>query len=230
MQKGFSAIILLLPLLAVVVLIVFFAYFSAGKNKNTASQVVSPVSKSSIEESSNQLPFTAKAKDEVGAVYTSDSLNFKFTYSKGFLVQEDTEEKFNERGLTNFRKNFTNFVQYPPAEFKGAVVVLDTSNSYEKNSFTVWVFDNPNNVSIDGWYQKYWYYPFIWGDFTYEGKSELSPQKEGTISGQPVKSGVIGYQEGKPKFIYLSKDGKMYLFRTIGSNGEAILNTFAFLK
>lgn len=235
-QKGFSAIILLLPLVAAVVLIVFFAYSNAGKSKNTipvkqtTSGAVDASPKPSVEESSIQIPFTAKAMDDVSSIYTNNSLGFKFTYAKGFLIKEDTEEEFNKRGLTDFRKNFTGYIQYSPAIFAGAVVVLDTSNLYAKNPFTVWIFENPDNTDIDSWYKKYWYYPFVWGDFSYEEKSKLSPQKESTISGSPVKSGMVDYQEGKPKFTYLSKDGKMYLFRTIGSNGEAILNTFQFLK
>ena len=59
---------------------------------------------------------------------------------------------------------------------------------------------------------------------------ELSPKDEATISGQMGKSGVIDYSAGKPKFIYISKDKKMYLFRIIGENGDKILGSFTFLK
>lgn len=225
-SKGFSAILFVFLFLFAFILIGFFAYFNSGKSKN----LVDSKKEDAIEKSSIQAPFAAKADDDISAIYENNTFGFKFTYAKGFLVKEDSEAEFSKRGLTDFRKNFTGYIQYAPPQFFGAVVVLDNGDLYIKNPFTIWVFENPDNMTIDSWYQKYWYYPFIWGDFTYEGKFKLSPQKESTISGSPVKSGVIDYQEGNPKFTYLSKDGKMYLFRTIGSNGEAILNTFTFLK
>ena len=110
----------------------------------------------------------------------------------------------------------------------GAAVVLGKDGNFDTNPLTVWVFDNPQDLSIDAWYKNYWYYPFVWGDFTYTGKFELAPKKEATISGQIAKSGVIDYQPGKPKFVYLSRDKKMYLFRIIGESGDKILQSFKF--
>jgi len=129
-----------------------------------------------------------------------------------------------------FRKNFKGYVTYEPGKVLGIVAVLDKANSYDTNPFTLWVFDNPNDLSIDEWYKNYWYYPFVWGDFTYKGKFELAPNTEATISGQMARSGVIDYQPGKPKFVYLSKDKKMYLFRIIGEDGNKILSSFNFNK
>ena len=107
-------------------------------------------------------------------------------------------------------------------------MVLDKSNSYDLNPLSVWIFDNPQDLSVDAWYKNYWYYPFVWGDFTYTGKFTLAPKEEATVSGQMAKSGIIDYQLGKPKFIYLSKDKQMYLFRIIGENGDKILQSFKF--
>src|SRR3989344_676485 len=89
-------------------------------------------------------------------------------------------------------------------------------------------FDNPNDKSIDVWYKDYWYYPFVWGDYTSMGKITLAPKDEATVSGQMGRSGVIDYQPGKPKFIYVSNSSKMYLFRIIGEDGDKILSTFKF--
>ncbi len=155
-------------------------------------------------------------------------LGFQFKYAKDLLVKQDSEEEYNKRGNGDFRKNFRGYVQYDPGKFIGSVVVLDKTNNYDTNPFTVWVFDNPNDLSIDAWYKNYWYYPFVWGDFTYTGKFELAPKTDATISGQLGKSGIIDYQPGKPKFIYFSKDKKMYLFRIIGQSGEKILQSFHF--
>ena len=109
-------------------------------------------------------------------------------------------------------------------------MVLEDSKNYETNPLTIWVFENPDDLNIDGWYKKYWYYPFVWGDYTSKGKIELAPKTEATISGQLSKSGTIDYQPGKPKFIYLTKEQKMYLFRVIGEKGDKILQNFKLLK
>ncbi len=164
------------------------------------------------------------------ATYTNQALGFKFEYGRNLTAKEDTEELFNKRGNGEFRKYFKEYVRYEPGKFAGAVAVLDQQASYDTNPFTVWVFENPNNLSIDNWYKNYWYYPLNWGDFTYKGKVELAPKIEATVSGQLGKTGVIDYQPGKPKFVYVSKDGKMYLFRVIGEEGEKVLSTFKFLK
>ncbi len=129
-----------------------------------------------------------------------------------------------------FRKNFKGYVTYEPGKVLGIVAVLDKANSYDTNPFTLWVFDNPEDLSIDAWYQTYWYYPFVWGDYTYTGKFELAPKQEATISGQLAKIGTIDYQPGKPKFVFISKDKKMYLFRIIGNIGDQILSGFKFSK
>lgn len=166
--------------------------------------------------------------------YSNSQFSFEFKYSKDLKVKEDSEEEFNQRAagsvsksVGDFRKNFKGYVQYEPGKFLGGVAVLDKSGLYEQNPFTLWVFDNPEDLSIDAWYRNYWYYPFVWGDFTYKGKVELAPKDEATISGTLAKSGVIDYQPGKPKFVYLSKDKKMYLFRIIGE-GDKILQSFKF--
>lgn len=163
--------------------------------------------------------------------YINQKLGFEFQYSdKDITIKEDTEEEFNKRGNGDFRKNFKGYVGYEPGKFLGAVVVLDKDQKFDTNPLTIWVFNNPSNLSIDNWYKNYWYYPFVWGDFTYTGKFVLAPKQEATVAGQLGKSGVIDYQPGKPKFIYVSKDQKIYLFRIIGNASDQILATFKFLQ
>lgn len=173
---------------------------------------------------------TTPVSESKKQIFTSDKFKFEFEYPEYFSVQEDSEEEFNKRGNGDFRKNFTYYVTYPPAKILGAVSVLDSNGSFDTNPFTVWVFENPDKLSIDKWYDRYWYYPFVWGDFTYTGKFTLAPKDEATVSGQMAKSGMIDYQPGKPKFVYLSTEKKMYLFRIIGESGDKILSTFKFLQ
>lgn len=212
MPKGFA----LIPLVIVVMLLGVGGFYFLSKYQSTTSN-------NSSNKTSTALP---QIKKDSLNTYTKD--DFQFEYSNDLIVKEDSEQDFNKRGNGNFRKNFTGYVQYEPGKFLEAVAVLDKDSSYDKNPVTLWVFDNPQDLSIDTWYKNYWYYPFVWGDFTYEGKVKLSPTNESTISGQIAKSGVVDYQPGKPKFVYLSKDKKMYLFRIIGESGDKILQTFKF--
>ncbi len=213
MQKGSAQLLLIL---GAVIVIFSGIYFYRGNNNISNNNTVL------------QSPNIAKQSKNYD--YSNKDLGFEFKYSKDFTVRQDSEEEFNKRGNGDFRKNFKGYVQYEPGKFIGAEVVLDKSGSFDVNPFTAWVFDNPNDSSIDKWYKNYWYYPFVWGDFTQKGKVDLAPKEEATISGTIGKSGIIDYQLGKPKFIYVAKEGKMYLLRIIGESGNKILDTFTFLK
>lgn len=206
-MRGFATV----PVLLVLALLAagLFVYFNLSGSKNT---LVKPV-----------------PQTESSPIYKSEKLGFELQYSKDLEVLEDYEEEFNKRGNGDFRKNFSFYVGYEPGNFLGAMVVLDKSNSFDTNPFTVWVFNNDSSLTIEKWHHNFWYYPFVWGDFTYAGKFILAPQDMATVSGQIGKSGIIDYREGKPKFIYISKDQKMYLFKIIGQVGEQILSTFKFL-
>lgn len=208
MQKGSA-----LPLVILVILLVILGsgiYFFQNREQDSSPRVT---------------PYSSYDNDKT---YSNQALGFTFKYANELTVKEDTEEEFDKRGNGNFRKNFKGYVFYEPGKFLGAVVVLDKDQKYETNPFTIWVFDNENNFTIDQWYQKYWYYPFVWGDFTSKGKIELAPKEEATISGELAKSGIIDYQPGKPRFVYLAKDQKMYLFRIIGEVGDKLLSSVEF--
>lgn len=208
MQKGFAQLLLILLALGLIIGGVYLFY---SKNSLLKTSKISPTSSSEFKD-------------------YSSPLGFQLQYPKDLIVKEDTEEEFNKRGNGNFRKNFKSYIEYEPGKFLGAVVVLDKPISYDTNPFTVWIFDNPNGLSVEDWYKNYWYYPFVWGDFSYQGKTVLAPKMEATISGQIGKSGIIDYQPGKPTFIYLPMDNKMYLFRIIGDSGNQILSSFRLSK
>ncbi|MBI2018288.1 hypothetical protein HYS96_01140 [Candidatus Daviesbacteria bacterium] len=214
MQRGFALLFVVLVMVAVLGLITVYFYI---------------FQKPILVDNTKNLPQVNSDKKDNLTIYTNNNLNFQFKYqAKDVTVKEDTEEEFNQRGNGDFRKNFKGSVGYEPAKFLEAVVVLDKENNFDTNPFTVWIFENPQDLTIDRWHHDYWYYPFVWGDFTATGKFILAPKDEATISGHMAKSGVIDYQPGKPKFVYLAKDGKMYLFRIIGESGDKILQSFEF--
>lgn len=213
MQRGTAALFLLIAIFLIVGLI---GAFSLGLFKSTTLQT----------------PLKVLAPAPKLLTYTNQNLSFEFQYpTSNFIVKEDSEEAFNKRGNGDFRKNFKGYVGYEPGKFVGAMVVLDKNNDFEKNPLTVWVFENPDNLSIDGWYKNYWYYPFLWGVFDYTSKGHVALDQEATISGQTAKYKIVSYQPGSPKFMYVAKDGKMYLFRVIDDakhTGDQILSSFKF--
>lgn len=220
MQKGSAALFVLIAGLATVVLI---SLFSFGLLKFPQSPVSEPLVVAQTLGS-----IKSPSVPEVN-IYTNKILGFQFSYKTESLnVKEDSEENYNKRGNGDFRKNFKGYVGYEPATFLGAVSVLDNTGSFDSSPFTVWVFDNTNNISVDSWFDRYWYYPFLWGVFDYTSKGHVRMDGETTIDGQPAKFKVVAYQPGKPKFMYVSKDNRMYLFRIIGEMGENLLSGFKF--
>lgn len=163
--------------------------------------------------------------------YQNQNLGFEFQYPvKGFNAKEDSEAEFNKRGNGDFRKNFKGYVGYEPGKPLGAVAVLDATNSFDNSPLIIWVFDNQDDLTVDSWFNKYWYYPFLWGVFDWTSKGHIALATEATISGKPAKYKIVSYQPGKPKFVYVSSGKKMYLFRIIGEAGDKIFSTFKFLK
>ncbi|MBI2040147.1 hypothetical protein HYT18_03670 [Candidatus Microgenomates bacterium] len=216
MQKGSALIPFLLVSLLAIVGGIYFYFNQLGK---TPTLTPTPGLSSKQPSQKNELK-----------TYTNEYLGFEFNYDdKKLTVKEDSEQEFNKRGNGDFRTNFTSYVTYPPAEFMDGIVVLDETSSYDKNPLTIWVFNNSNNLTIEQFYANYWYYPFVWGDYTAR-RNSVAPVNDATISGQLALYGIVTYQPGSPKFVYLISGGEMYLFRIIGEEGEKILQSFKLLE
>lgn len=212
MQKGFSVPLLLLGILVVCGVIFSYVFYVKTSQKNYRKVSPNPKQETPLK------------------VYSNQELDFEFQYVEGVEVKIDSEEEFNQRGNGDFRKNFTYYVTYPPANVLGAFSVLDETGSFEMSPFTVWVFENSNDLTIEKWYNNFWYYPFVWGDYT-ASRNNVAPMIDATISGQIAKLGVVSYQPGSPKFIYLNHSGKMYLIRIINKQEnleDQILESFKF--
>ena len=230
MQKGTAALFIVVIILLIVVL-GSALFFGLSKIK------IDPPSEEKI---LANLPLPAPKLNPSSSpqIYQNQKLGIKFEYFlKDYLVREDSEEDFNKRSAGaarntssgDYRKNFKGYVGYEPPGFLGGVVLLDKNNSYDISPLTVWIFGNPDNWTIDKWFGSFWYYPFVWGVFDWTSKGHITPDTEGTISGQLAKSKIVSYQPGKPKFVYVAKGQKMYLFRIVGEDGDKILTNFKFL-
>lgn len=212
-QKGFAGLLLLFFLL--IGIGIAFYYFSVKKTLSDRTEV-NP---------------SASIQNVINT-YSSDQLGIQFNYPINLAAGTETEEDYFKRNGGDARKNFSGYIQYPPADFIGAVYAAKDKDSVNKSPFVVWVFQNPQNLTPESWFNKYWYYPFMWGDFSYEGKQKNKPQVEATVSGKLTLSRVVTHQEGQPKYIYIPMDGKMYLIRVLTKDpaGDQILNSFKFIN
>lgn len=216
-NKGFVGILIVVIfiLLSGVVAIYLYPKLSQKDHLQSSSPSVSPTP-------STQL-------------YQDPALGFQFKYpSSGYVVQKDTEEDFIKRSGTDSRKNFTGYVGYEPPQFLGGVILKDDKNKTTDQfsvPFTIWVFDNPKELDALTWYKRYWYYPFVWGEFAEPQRSQIKPVQVATISGQIANFAIVNYRPGNPKFIYFSTGNKMFLFQVISQPGSELdkttLNSFA---
>lgn len=227
-QKGFAHIFVLAVVLVLIFVLGGTYYFIRLNSPAKITQASKPQvisEQTSKENGLIQIPKVTAQQPDFNE-YSSKDLGIGFRYAKELVVKTDSEEEYNKRNNGDFRKNFTGYVGYEPGQVIGAVVVLDQSNSFDNSAFTVWVFDNQSNLDPDAWFAKYWYYPFLWGVFDYTSKSHIALDNEATVSGQIAKYKVVAYQPGSPKYVYLTKNGKMYLLRVMGTVGYRVLATF----
>lgn len=208
-MKGFSVHLLLIIAVIVLFLAGFF-YFKTIKK----DQIVSPYN-------------NYKSYDN----YSNSGLGFQFQHGQDFKILEDSEEEYNKRNNGDYRKNFTYYVGYEPPKLLKAISILKDQQTPEQSSFTIWVYDNPNNLDTLDWYDKFWYYPFQWGVFNSVDKQKLQPEKETTLSGQLAKYNIVSHQPGKPKYLYILSKDKMFLIRVLtdDQNGEQVLKTLKLL-
>lgn len=220
MQRGFAQLLIMIAVLVLAGLGAGYFYFS-----NTASPV----------KFNNSIPpvnFTPSVEPE--SMYKNEKLGIEFKTPKGLVVSEDSEEAYTKRNNGDARKNFSGYVGYQPPNFLGGVYLAKEKESADKAVFLVWVFENTENLNGQSWYSKYWYYPFLWGVFSYPDKGHAAPNEEATISGRLANFALVSYQQNKPKYFLIPDKEKMYLLiNYTGLDekiGEQILNTFKFLN
>ena len=221
MQKGFAPLVVLMVILVSILAggAVYFLFYSSKSSsvENTVDKVTTPVEDSTS---------SAILKEDPN-IYTDNEGNFSLTTDPRLEAVEETEDQFEKRVNGNMRKNFTSYIQYAPAQFVNAFYLLGEDKNYDQAPLSVWVFENPAGLDPQGFYKKYWYYPFVWGDFT-SAKNKIAPETEEIIDGKIGYSGVVNYRPANPKFIYLQYKEKMYLFRLVGDTD--ILKGFKFIN
>ena len=169
--------------------------------------------------------------------YTDTDEGFQFQYpDTGVSVLADDQGSYNARnGGDDYVKNFSQTYGYnPPNLVKGLIVMPNSITDANLAPITLWIFDNPDNLSPSGWYDNYWYFPFVWGEYEPK-KSQEGPDNEASVSGQPAYYRDLNYGSQTPRFVYLQRSGKMFLFRIATPSsgqedlGTQILNSFKFI-
>lgn len=214
-ESGQEGVVNIIFLLGILVVVGAGAYFLL----NSAPVVPPPIPPANL--SANNEP--------VEATYLDEQLGFEFKYpSKETSIQKDSEDEYSKRGQSKYRQNFTGYVGYEPPKVKEAFMVLAKDKSFDLAPFSLWVFENPNKLNAEVWYDRYWYYPFMWGVFIREHKYMPSVLRQATISGELTEFRLLDYQEGKPEYFYFPHKENMILIRVLTekNNGEAILKTF----
>lgn len=157
--------------------------------------------------------------------YENSQFGFNLTLPDDFKVEEETEDEFYKREKADYRKNFRGYVESEPAK---VLSTFNVKNSDAKIVLSLWIFDNPDKLTAENFYNKQWYFPFIWGMFNPPDKKKDAPHQTATISGILANYAEISYQDNIPKFYYLPFNDNMFLLRVLGSDkvGEEILNSF----
>lgn len=230
-QKGFGHVLILLGFVLIVGLtgIIYFTFAKNFKFQAENTVIAADQSPKQPEQADPlQSPEESPKPDEtpqpspspiiLWKTYTNTDYHFSFTYPAVLTVQNDSEEAYFNRFGGNARENFTSYVKYEPGKVLLAVSVLSRDASFDNSLFTIWVFDNPNNLTIDSWFGKYWYYPFLWGVFDRGSKSHIELDQEASIAGQVTKYKKVDYQQGSPKYIYLTKNNRMFLIRILSTS------------
>lgn len=169
----------------------------------------------------DQKPIEPKNRQAIEQnIYKDQVLGFSLQIPNGYELVNETEQEFFERNKTDYRKNFKYYVTYEPPVVTKILTLKGHSENlaslWDSAHFSLWIFDNPENITIEAWYDKYWYYPFLWGQFNPPDKIKIAPTKEGVVA---------DYSPGKPKFVYVQNKDKMFLMRILGDTGEKIFNS-----
>lgn len=218
MQKGSSLPLMLVGLFTILVPILY--YYNFYSDSETVTQV-----------KTKSIPSSTPAKSS--RIIPNDLLGLEFEIPDGYNLKKETEQEYFKRANGDIRKNFTYYVQYSPAQMaESFYIISDSENNLDKASLSVWIFKNPDNLNPEKFYGKFWYYPFVWGDFT-DAKNKIAPESGELIGGKEGKSGTVDYREGKPKFIYLPLNEKNLMLQiqipTEGNQtGKEILESFKF--
>ncbi len=192
MQKGFAQTLLLIVVFLLLGIFAIYWFFL----KSPDSETITPERTTFPVPNSENLPQST--------VFKNDEIGLEVSLPQGFSVKPETEAEYFKRANGDIRKNFTYYVQYPPPDFVDSFYVMEGGQSDpDKAKLSILVFQNPEKLNPQEFYKQYWYYPFIWGEFSMSEKNKIAPDGIELLNGKEASFSVVDFRPGKPKFIYL---------------------------
>lgn len=231
-------------------MVVFIALPFVGFFLGVRYQEMMDLSKRQQEESNLAIPRAPTPTPiAIPTVDPSITANWK-TYNDnkdGFSVKYDSSSinafQINKDDLRIFMRDVSSlpqFVKYKFPEFITGLRIgknLSTDiygQQIEPFIFSLWVFKNPDNITINEWFNRYSHYPFeVIVQEAEASIEEKRPNKDTVIGGVTAKYSIFSGPTGLQTAYFISKDGKIYLILTLADPhfqkiGDQILSTFRF--
>lgn len=186
------------------------------------------------------------------------TIAFPIPFAEQWLLYEDTATRFSikypsqtHRVLTSERaieavgigrneieSAFSTLMEYSPPLLISTVVIDELAYADRQpeekppTPFVVWIFANPDNLSIDDWYQFYGYYPSIWGKSIPSLKEENRPRNKAAVANSQAQF-FITQNMGTLQLIFVPTQDHMLLFEirdepNPNNVGNQILSTVQF--
>lgn len=171
--------------------------------------------------------------------YTNQHLNYDFRYQDNeYDVKEDNEAEYSKKYNINIPNDFIKSFNYSPPKLINGIRVESREvykgywGKYTTVPFAVWVFENPEKLTINRWFDKFRYYPFRWDSSIPELTEKIRPSNEMTIGGVSALASIAG--EGM-QYFYILQDNKIFLLHIweqpqSKNIGNQILSTFQFTQ
>lgn len=165
--------------------------------------------------------------------YTNTKYGYEFKYpDSDYGTKIESELEYGKRYNVNLPESYIKSKKYSPPKLLDGIRV-ESIQSYQGRygtfntiPFTVFVVNNPENLTSDLWYQKYQFYPFEWDQPT-------ESLKEITIENIVAKTPIYVPDIYPPQLFYIYENERIILIKASEEAqskniGAQILSTFKF--
>lgn len=216
-----------------------FKYFMLKINRPGEKIGVTPTSKPALifTPTPTPLEFSEKPAETVDwETYTNEKFKFTLKYPKErYRIEEDNEEIYSQRYNAKLADEFIKLMGYLPPKEAGAIGVYQlepkTFPLSDQDHFSIWIFGNPEELTLNDWYEKYRFYPFRFGQMAPYLLEQERPKQSIIVSGIEGKTMTDSVPDvGERRYVYLAKNSYIFLIKIFlgKGEGERILSTFKF--
>ena len=167
--------------------------------------------------------------------YENDQGGLTFRYPPDYKVftNDEVTVKQTDRNLY-YQDEFAAVLGYRPPQVVVEVYVSHNSvqpSVHHNPTFHIWVLENSAQLSIDDWYQKYQYYPAVWGQLSDTKMAADIPSSQVEI-GSHVASFSASNDYRREQYGYLLQGSRIFLFQVDMQENVSseILSTFQVIE